>query len=282
MTSRAPDLETILERLEKIENENRFLRRMGLLILLVSGASLTVGPTVRSLGEGQRSQHLEAEEFILKDGSGNVRGKLIVSGDAPRLTLYDAEGNPGGPLRAEQVRLRNSDEMKPGIVNAEVLIKDSALDSERDRQPAFDSRLSALGTLGWQNPSLIDLRDWNLEGPDSELRFGHYPATVPDQPQNAIVSPASSWQPTGSVQSAGQGSALLSEVGSLLHVVSQAVRSAWEPSSGTGKMGSPRESKESLPRPKFKPSPAGSGSISTSRRSSGREPKFSHSIRLAV
>src|SRR2546429_555832 len=46
MTSRAPDLETILERLEKIEDENRFLKRMGLLILLVSGASLTVGPWV--------------------------------------------------------------------------------------------------------------------------------------------------------------------------------------------------------------------------------------------
>ena len=59
MTSRAPDLETILERLEKIEDENRFLKRMGLLILLVSGASLTVGPTVGSFGRGQRSQRLE-------------------------------------------------------------------------------------------------------------------------------------------------------------------------------------------------------------------------------
>jgi len=232
MTSRAPDLETILERLEKIENENRFLRRMGLLILLVSGASLTVGPTVGSFEEGRRNPHVE--EFVLRDGSGNVRGKLVVSGNTPRLTLYDAERNPGSPLRTEQVRFHNSDEMKPDIVNAEVLIKDGAPDSERDGQPAPNSRLSALGTLGWQNPSLIDLPDWKLEDTDPEPQFGQYPPSVPDQPQNAIVAPAGSWQPTGSVQSAGQGSALLAEVGGLLHAISQAVRLAWEPLSGGG------------------------------------------------
>src|SRR6266571_2016813 len=236
MTSRAPDLETILERLEKIEDENRFLRRMGLLILLVSGASLTVGPTVGSFGRGQRSQRLE--EFVLRDGSGNVRAKLMVSADAPRLTLYDADGNPGSPLRAEQV---NSDEMKPDIVNAEVFIKDDAVDPERDGQPGPDSRLSALGTLGWQNASLIGFPERKFEGLDSEPQFGQFPASVPDQDANAIGSRATSWQPTEStavrtpplqVQSAGQSSALLSEVGSLLHVVSQAVRSACEPSSG--------------------------------------------------
>ena len=230
MTSRAPDLETILERLEKIENENRFLRRMGLLILLVSGASLTVGPTVGSFGAGRRSQHVE--EFALKDESGNVRAKLVVSGDAPRLTLYDAEGNLRGPLRAEQVSLHNLDEIQPETVNAGILIKDDALDSERDGQPIPDVRLSALGTLGWQNPSLIAFPDWKVEGPNSEPQPGQFPASVPDQAGGAIVSPGSSWQPTGPVQSAGQGSALLAEVGGLLHVIGQAVRSAWEPPSG--------------------------------------------------
>src|SRR5439155_15459418 len=197
-----------------------------------SGASLTVGPTVGSFEEGRRNPHVE--EFVLRDGSGNVRGKLVVSGNTPRLTLYDAERNPGSPLRTEQVRFHNSDEMKPDIVNAEVLIKDGAPDSERDGQPAPNSRLSALGTLGWQNPSLIDLPDWKLEDTDPEPQFGQYPPSVPDQPQKAIVAPAGSWQPTGSVQSAGQGSALLAEVGGLLHAISQAVRLAWEPPSGGG------------------------------------------------
>src|SRR6266566_6655649 len=239
MTSRAPDLETILERLEKIEDENRFLKRMGLLILLVSGASLTVGPTVRSLGDGQRSQQLE--EFVLKDGSGNVRAKLMVSGDAPRLTLYDADGNPGRPLRAERVRSADSNEFEPNIENAGVLIRDGAPGFQKDERPMADAPSSALETLGWQNPGLIRYPDWNFESADSEPQFGRFPASAPDQAANAIGSRATSWQPTEptavrtpplQVQSPGQGSALLAEVGSLLHVVSQAIRSAWEPSSG--------------------------------------------------
>jgi len=95
-----------------------------------------------------------------------------------------------------------------------------------------DAPSSALETLGWQNTGLVRYPDWNFEGADSEPQFGQFPASVPDQAANAIGSRATSWQPTPPVRPAGQGSALLAEVGSLLHVVSQAVRSAWEPSSG--------------------------------------------------
>ena len=287
MTSRAPDLETILERLEKIEDENRFLKRMGLLILLVSGASLTVGPTVGSFGRGQRSQRLE--EFVLKDGSGNVRAKLMVSGDAPRLTLYDADGNPGSPLRAEKVRLANSNEFEPDIESAEVLIGDGAPGFQRDERPMADAPSSALETLGWQHPGLIRYPDWNFEGADSEPQFGQFPASVPDQAAKAIGSRATSWQPTPPVRPAGQGSALLSEVGGLL--LSSAGpsdppgsrRAAAKPRLRANSLTSPRKRlKASPPWVKFRPSPAGSGSGSTSRRSSGREPKFLHSISLAV
>jgi hypothetical protein len=85
----------------------------GPLIYLLIGAALPIGlgvsNTIRWLGLGPRrpaeigGQRVEAEEFTLRDSSGRVRAKLVVRGNSPQLTLYDAAGNPGPPLAAEPV-----------------------------------------------------------------------------------------------------------------------------------------------------------------------------------
>jgi hypothetical protein len=80
------DFDIILSRLEKVEKENRLLKRVGLLLLL------TVA-TVILTGLSRGSRRVEAEEFVLKDPVGRVRAIWGVRGERARLTFYDEKGN---------------------------------------------------------------------------------------------------------------------------------------------------------------------------------------------
>jgi len=81
------DKQAILERIEKLERENRRLRRGGL-------AAIVVLATLGILGAAAPvPQTLRAHELELTDAAGNMRAKIsAIDGKAPYLVLYDAKG----------------------------------------------------------------------------------------------------------------------------------------------------------------------------------------------
>jgi hypothetical protein len=98
MTPQTPDLQAMLERLEKLEGQNRRLKRAVVLAFV---------PAVVLLGTRSTKQHgmaavnaqssatttsmreIRAESFLLTDSSGRIRGSLQVNGKTPELALFD-------------------------------------------------------------------------------------------------------------------------------------------------------------------------------------------------
>jgi hypothetical protein len=80
--------EMILARLERLENENRTLKRIMLGFLVLVGAVIL-------MGQARAPRTIEAERFILKDAAGVTRARLEMEPkDRPTLTLLDAKGFP--------------------------------------------------------------------------------------------------------------------------------------------------------------------------------------------
>jgi hypothetical protein len=80
------DMETsVLERLEKLERQNRRFKRAGLVVMLLAGATLLIG-------QAKSQWKAEAEMFILKDAEGKVRAELGMAVHGPHLAFYDAAG----------------------------------------------------------------------------------------------------------------------------------------------------------------------------------------------
>ena len=81
-------------RLLKLEKQNRRLKQVGAVALLVVTVLLI-------MGEASQKKTFEADEFILRDNSGNVRARLsmnVPTGAAPgfpaaaQLVLFDEKG----------------------------------------------------------------------------------------------------------------------------------------------------------------------------------------------
>lgn len=92
-------LNALSKRLERVERENQWLRRMGALGLVVVGAVFLMGQAF----PGARS--VETDRVVVKDRSGKVRVVLgeITAADETRpagfgLTLYDADGDASALL----------------------------------------------------------------------------------------------------------------------------------------------------------------------------------------
>lgn len=79
-------LDTLMQRLDHVERENRRLKRVGSM-LLISIVSIVL------MGQATGSKVVEAEKFILRDSDGNERGWLTVrKGVGPILALLDDSG----------------------------------------------------------------------------------------------------------------------------------------------------------------------------------------------
>lgn len=79
-----PELQAVVERLEKVEKENRILKRFCLAILLMLGAAVV-------MGQARPVRIVEAESFVLKDSAGQVRARLAV--DAPGKPMLSFLGD---------------------------------------------------------------------------------------------------------------------------------------------------------------------------------------------
>ena len=88
MNEQSIELSDILARLGRVERENRRMKRIGLGVLVLAGAVLL-------MGQAHSKRTVEAENFVLKDGSGRIRARLGMElNDRPTLSLLDANGFP--------------------------------------------------------------------------------------------------------------------------------------------------------------------------------------------
>ncbi len=70
MTSQTPDMDAVLQRLEKLEKQYRKLKQVGLLAVLAVSALMLMAQTP------PKSHSVEAEEFILTDAHGKQRVRI--------------------------------------------------------------------------------------------------------------------------------------------------------------------------------------------------------------
>ena len=82
-----PTMETLAQRLDRVEVENRRLKRAGVGALAVIAAVVLMGQATPP----KAPKVVEADEFLLRDAKGNVRAMLGFRGGAPLLSFYDEE-----------------------------------------------------------------------------------------------------------------------------------------------------------------------------------------------
>ncbi len=91
-----PTMKTLARRLDKVERENRWLKRSGVVALAVIAAIVLMGQAASKLAPpGKPGKVVGAEQFIVHDARGGVRAELgTLPNGTVRLVLYD-RGNPG-------------------------------------------------------------------------------------------------------------------------------------------------------------------------------------------
>jgi hypothetical protein len=89
MNPHVQSFEDMRGRLLKLEKQNRRFKQLGIAALIVPTLLLV-------MGQAASKKTVEANEFILKDGKGNVRVKLAMSdtaaGAAPEIVVFDEKG----------------------------------------------------------------------------------------------------------------------------------------------------------------------------------------------
>ena len=76
---------TVIERLEELEKQNRRMKHVGTIAVIVAGVALL-------MGQAAQKKTVEANEFILRDTNGKIRAKLDIFAGGPHLDLFDAAG----------------------------------------------------------------------------------------------------------------------------------------------------------------------------------------------
>ncbi len=91
-----PTIDTLARRLDRVERENRRLKRAGVLALTVIAAMVLMGQAASKLAPpGKPGKIVGAEQFIVHDARGGFRAELgTLPNETVRLVLYD-RGNPG-------------------------------------------------------------------------------------------------------------------------------------------------------------------------------------------
>ncbi len=85
-----PTIETLARRLDRVERENRWLKRAGVVAVAVIAAVGLMGQATGS----KVAKVIEAEKFVLRDTRGKVRGKLEMHKDGVGLILADEDERP--------------------------------------------------------------------------------------------------------------------------------------------------------------------------------------------
>lgn len=97
---RGPMMDAFVQRLERLERENRRLKRAGVVVLAAITALGLMGQATPS----RVTKVIAAEHFILRDSQGRNRGGLLMVDGRPTLHLADDTGR----ARAELIVLSNN------------------------------------------------------------------------------------------------------------------------------------------------------------------------------
>ena len=94
MTPGASEKQTPADRIEKLERQNRRMKQAGTIALVLAGAVLL-------MGQAPATRTVEANEFVLKDGSVVVRGRWGNTTNGTYQIFNDASGKQRVLLVAE-------------------------------------------------------------------------------------------------------------------------------------------------------------------------------------
>ena len=94
MTTSEVEVYGILERIRKLETQNRRWKFVSLLVLLMFVSTLTIGVMAqeRIAPPLVRAQTVEANTFLLRDADGSIRGRLVMRSYKHILEFYDEGG----------------------------------------------------------------------------------------------------------------------------------------------------------------------------------------------
>jgi hypothetical protein len=106
MTTQTPDLATVLERVERLERQNRWLKTSGGVLALLVLSLLPFSLGLLSLSEWLGPGRIVAREFLLVDEGGRRRALLRSAGGEAALELYGAHGTPRVELAAQNEQSR--------------------------------------------------------------------------------------------------------------------------------------------------------------------------------
>lgn len=86
------DLRPVLDRLEKLERHNRWLRRALATVVVVAGLGLVAGADTGAKKQG------DPANLVLRDAQGKERAALVMGTDGPVLRFLDAQGKARGGI----------------------------------------------------------------------------------------------------------------------------------------------------------------------------------------
>ena len=94
MTKSEIGLVQLIERVRKLEKQNRRWKLATLFLLFVVASSLATALVAQERIEPplMRAKTVEAQSFLLKDADGNIRGRMNLKADRPTFELYDKNG----------------------------------------------------------------------------------------------------------------------------------------------------------------------------------------------
>ena len=115
MQNSTSDLDLLAARIERLEKQNRRLKRSVLAVLL-GAASLVV------MGQARPSTTLGAQSFVLRDATGGKRAELVLESESPRsiptptLRFFDEKGNQTLFLSSTRLELAGQSDLGTNII----------------------------------------------------------------------------------------------------------------------------------------------------------------------
>jgi hypothetical protein len=110
MTRTEINFTELLERVRKLERQNRRWKLASFLLLFIVASSLATGLVAqeRIAPPLMRAKTIEAQSFLLKDADGNIRGQMMMKAGRPVFELFDQSGRVvwSAPTRAELIPAR--------------------------------------------------------------------------------------------------------------------------------------------------------------------------------
>jgi hypothetical protein len=167
MVSESHKLDAILGRLDKVERENRILKRFALVVLLLITAAV-------GMGQAPTGRTLEAERFVLKDQAGRMRAEIIMDASGtPSLDFFDEKGKAGTRFRNGELSFFSA------TSNKQASMGESGLSISTE-----DGHIE-LGTEGLRLKVVSNVRDglgW--------ISLGMWPSALARKGDKGVIGPA--------------------------------------------------------------------------------------------